>query len=90
MAQYVRLLSVKNPEARNFYETEALRLGWSVRQLDRQMRKGHSLSCCFSRMPPPVLPNLVLPVTMALAFTQDRFSHLLLRKPVRTADGRTN
>jgi len=33
----VRLLSVKNPEARTFYETEALRLGWSVRQLDRQI-----------------------------------------------------
>jgi predicted nuclease of restriction endonuclease-like (RecB) superfamily len=34
---YVRLLSVKNPDARNFYETEALRSGWSVRQLDRQI-----------------------------------------------------
>jgi len=34
---YVRLLSVKNPEARTFYETEALRAGWSVRQLDRQI-----------------------------------------------------
>ena len=34
---YARLLSVKNPEARNFYQTEALRSGWSVRQLDRQI-----------------------------------------------------
>jgi predicted nuclease of restriction endonuclease-like (RecB) superfamily len=34
---YVRLLSVKNPAARSFYETEALRCGWSVRQLDRQV-----------------------------------------------------
>ena len=34
---YVRLLSVKSPEARTFYETEALRFGWSVRQLDRQI-----------------------------------------------------
>jgi predicted nuclease of restriction endonuclease-like (RecB) superfamily len=34
---YVRLLSVKRPEARAFYETEALRSGWSVRQLDRQI-----------------------------------------------------
>jgi predicted nuclease of restriction endonuclease-like (RecB) superfamily len=34
---YVRLLSVKNPEARNFYQTEALRSGWSIRQLDRQI-----------------------------------------------------
>ena len=34
---YVRLLSVRNPSAREFYETEALRGGWSVRQLDRQI-----------------------------------------------------
>jgi predicted nuclease of restriction endonuclease-like (RecB) superfamily len=34
---YVRLLSVENPHARRFYETEALRGGWSVRQLDRQI-----------------------------------------------------
>ena len=34
---YVRLLSVKDPQARTFYETEALRSGWSVRQLDRQI-----------------------------------------------------
>jgi predicted nuclease of restriction endonuclease-like (RecB) superfamily len=34
---YVRLLSVKNPDARNFYETEARRSGWSIRQLDRQI-----------------------------------------------------
>lgn len=34
---YVRLLSVKNPQARDFYETEVLRCGWSVRQLGRQI-----------------------------------------------------
>ena len=34
---YVRLLAVKSAEARSFYETEALRGGWSVRQLDRQV-----------------------------------------------------
>ena len=34
---YVRLLSVKNLLAREFYETEALRGGWSVRQIDRQI-----------------------------------------------------
>ena len=34
---YVRLLSVKNEMARRFYETEALRCGWSVRQLARQI-----------------------------------------------------
>jgi len=36
-SHYVRLLAVKGKEARAFYETEALRGGWSVRQLDRQM-----------------------------------------------------
>ena len=34
---YVRLLSVKEQQARQFYESEALRSGWSVRQLDRQI-----------------------------------------------------
>lgn len=34
---YVRLLSVKDKQARSFYETETLRSGWSVRQLDRQI-----------------------------------------------------
>jgi hypothetical protein len=34
---YVRLLSIKNPDARAFYETEALRSGWSIRQLNRQI-----------------------------------------------------
>jgi predicted nuclease of restriction endonuclease-like (RecB) superfamily len=35
---YVRLLAVRNENARTFYETEALRAGWSVRQLDRQIQ----------------------------------------------------
>ena len=34
---YVRLLSVRSLEARSFYEKEALRAGWTVRQLDRQI-----------------------------------------------------
>lgn len=36
-SHYVRLMSVKNNDARNFYETETLRCGWSIRQLDRQI-----------------------------------------------------
>ena len=36
-SHYVRLLSVKSPDARRFYEAEALRGGWSERQLDRQI-----------------------------------------------------
>ena len=34
---YVRLLSVEDKNARKFYEEEALRGGWSVRQLNRQI-----------------------------------------------------
>jgi predicted nuclease of restriction endonuclease-like (RecB) superfamily len=36
-SHYVRLLTVKNTLARDFYHSEALRGGWSVRQLDRQI-----------------------------------------------------
>lgn len=34
---YTRLLSVDDPQARAFYEAEALRGGWTVRQLARQI-----------------------------------------------------
>lgn len=34
---YVSLLTVKDVSARSFYETEAIRGGWSIRQLDRQI-----------------------------------------------------
>ncbi len=36
-SHYVRLLSIENPHARHFYEVEAIRGAWSVRQLDRQI-----------------------------------------------------
>ncbi|MDH5676964.1 MAG: PDDEXK nuclease domain-containing protein [Myxococcales bacterium] len=36
-SHYVRLLSVANEHARAFYETEALRGGWTVRQINRQI-----------------------------------------------------
>jgi len=36
-SSYVRLLSAKRTDARAFYEAEALRSGWSVRQLNRQI-----------------------------------------------------
>lgn len=34
---YTKLLSVKNVRAREFYEKEALREGWTVRQIERQI-----------------------------------------------------
>lgn len=36
-SHYARLLSIESDEARTFYEAEALRGGWTVRQLDRQI-----------------------------------------------------
>lgn len=36
-SHYVRLLSVADPRAREYYEREALLGGWSARQLDRQI-----------------------------------------------------
>lgn len=36
-SHYVKLLTVAVPDARAFYEGEALRGGWTVRQLDRQI-----------------------------------------------------
>jgi predicted nuclease of restriction endonuclease-like (RecB) superfamily len=36
-SHYARLLMVRNEQARSFYEAEALRGGWTVRQLDRQV-----------------------------------------------------
>ena len=36
-SHYSRLLTIDNPLARDFYETEALRGGWTWRQLDRQI-----------------------------------------------------
>jgi predicted nuclease of restriction endonuclease-like (RecB) superfamily len=46
---YVRLLSVKDEAVRGFYETEALRNGWSVRQLDRQIGSGFYERIALSR-----------------------------------------
>ena len=36
-SHYVKLLGVKTPDARQFYEEEALRGGWTLKQLDRQI-----------------------------------------------------
>lgn len=57
---YVRLLSVKRPEARIFYETEALRSGWSVRQLDRQIGSQFYEHIALSRNKAAMLEKAVL------------------------------
>jgi len=46
-SHYVKLLSLKDELARRFYEAEALRGGWTVRQLDRRSRHSStSERCC--------------------------------------------
>jgi predicted nuclease of restriction endonuclease-like (RecB) superfamily len=37
-SHYTRLLAVRNAQARGFYESEAFRGGWTIRQLDRQIQ----------------------------------------------------
>jgi len=54
-SHYVRLLSVDNQEARRFYEAEALRGGWSVRQLDRQISTLFYERTALSRNKAPML-----------------------------------
>lgn len=60
-SQYVLLLAVKNPEARSFYETEALRGGWSVRQLDRQINSQFYERTALSRNKAAMLSKGALP-----------------------------
>lgn len=48
-SHYVRLLSVENEQARAFYETEALRGGWTVKQLGRQISSGFYERTALSR-----------------------------------------
>lgn len=48
-SHYAKLLSVKSPEARTFYEAEALRGGWSVRQLSRQINTQYYERALLSR-----------------------------------------
>lgn len=54
-SHYVKLLSVKSLEARTFYETEALRGGWSVRQLTRQINTQYFERTLLSRNKSAVL-----------------------------------
>ena len=54
---YVRLLSVRSESARDFYETEALRGGWSVRQLDRQINSQFYERTALSKNRAAMLPQ---------------------------------
>lgn len=48
-SHYVRLLGVKKKEARTFYEQEAIRGGWSIRQLSRQIESQYYERTALSR-----------------------------------------
>jgi predicted nuclease of restriction endonuclease-like (RecB) superfamily len=54
---YVRLLSIKKTAARVFYETEAQRCGWTVRQLDRQIGSQFYERIALSRNKAAMLKN---------------------------------
>jgi predicted nuclease of restriction endonuclease-like (RecB) superfamily len=58
---YVRLLRVPKAHARCFYETETLRGGWSVRQLDRQIQSLFFERTALSRNKPAMLTKGTVP-----------------------------
>lgn len=60
-SHYVRLLSVADPLARTFYETEAIRGGWSVRQLDRQISTQFYERLLHSQRKPQMLAKAHVP-----------------------------
>ena len=68
---YVRLLSVRNGQARSFYETEALRGGWSVRQLDRQIGSQFYERTALSKNKAAMLTSGRKPKTEDLAVPQE-------------------
>ncbi len=69
---YVRLLSVRNEQAREFYETEALRGGWSVRQLDRQIGSQFYERTALSKNKAAMLTSGRRPKTEDLAVPQEQ------------------
>lgn len=61
-SHYVLLLSVKKPEGRSFYEAEALRGGWSVRQLERQINSQFYERTALSRNKAAMLKKGAVPL----------------------------
>ena len=60
-SHYERLLGVENDNARQFYEHEALRSGWSARQLDRQISSQFYERTLLSRNKAAMLQQGMLP-----------------------------
>lgn len=88
---YVRLLAVKHEDARAFYETEALRAGWSVRQLDRQIQS--QFSCArkddaLARYALGNLPNKVLAAEYRTVLPDEKLIAADLQKTRRILERR--
>jgi predicted nuclease of restriction endonuclease-like (RecB) superfamily len=60
-SHYVRLMSVTEPLARAFYEAEAIRGGWSVRQLDRQIGTQFYERAVRSKSPAAMVARAIAP-----------------------------
>ncbi len=70
-SQYVRLMSVPSPAARAFYEAEAIRGGWSVRQLDRQISTQFFERTTHSKQPTGMLARAHIPKPEDVISAQD-------------------
>jgi predicted nuclease of restriction endonuclease-like (RecB) superfamily len=68
---YVRLFAVKDSSARRFYEAEALRGGWSVRQLDRQISSQFYERTALSRNKAAMLKKASVPMCGDAVFSDD-------------------
>ena len=68
---YVRLSSIKNSRAREFYESEAIRGGWSIRQLDRQINSQFYERTALSKNKVAVLEKGEKPRTEDLVLPED-------------------
>ena len=70
-SHYARLLAVKNEHARAFYEDEALRGGWTIRQLDRQIQSQFYERTALSRNKAAMLRKSVVAKTEDLVAPEE-------------------
>lgn len=69
-SHYARLLSLKSEHARKFYEEEALRGGWTFRQLDRHISAQLYERLALSRNKTAVLQKAAAPTTTDLLLVE--------------------
>lgn len=77
-SHYVNLLSVEDAKARRFYEEEALRGGWTVRQLDRQIPSQFYQRTLLSKNKAAMLRKGAEPQTGDLVTPEDEIKDPLL------------